>query len=506
MFRLGVGRVLSTTACLGGAATSNPRRFSSSADGAQKFDLLVIGGGSGGLAAAKRSAEYGAKVAIIEHNAWGGTCVNVGCVPKKVMYNAAHVSSVIRHSGHFGFSVPHSDFDWGNLKRSRDRYIERLNTIYDNGLKRLNIERVYNKGYASFGADGKTVQVGGETYTADHVVIACGGRPRDLGIPGGDFAINSDAFFLLEKQPKKVAVIGAGYIAVELAGVFNELGTDTSLFVRGETALRNFDTLIATHLDKTMKHDGINVTNKSTPKAITKESDGTFTVEFENGSKAGGFEVVVNATGRDPVTDKLNLGSTGVDLTKSGHIMVDDYQNTSAKGIYALGDACNKFVDLTPMAIAAGRRLGDRLFGGPQYAESKADYENVPTVVFSHPPIATVGLTEQEAQKKYGQENLKVYTSGFVNLWYGPYYNGEQGDKPISKYKLITLLPEEKVIGIHLIGDGSDEVLQGFGVAMKMGATKADFDSCIAIHPTAGEELVTLPKWGASPANKKKSD
>lgn len=503
MFRLGVGRsILSTTACLGGAVTSNPRRFSSSADGAHNFDLLVIGGGSGGLAAAKRSAEYGAKVAIIEHNAWGGTCVNVGCVPKKVMYNAAHVSSVIRQSGHFGFSVPHSDFDWGNLKRSRDRYIERLNTIYDNGLKRLNIERVYNKGYASFGPDGKSVKVGDQTYTADHVVIACGGRPRDLGIPGGDFAINSDAFFLLEKQPKKVAVIGAGYIAVELAGVFNELGTDTSLFVRGDTALRNFDTLIATHLDKTMKHDGIKVTNKSTPKAITKESDGTFTVEFENGSKSSGFEVVVNATGRDPVTDKLNLGSTGVELTKSGHIVVDDYQNTSAKGIYALGDACNKFVDLTPMAIAAGRRLGDRLFGGPQYAESKADYENVPTVVFSHPPIGTVGLTEQEAKEKYGEENLKIYTSGFVNLWYGPYYNGEQGDKPISKYKLITLLPEEKVIGVHLIGDGSDEVLQGFGVAMKMGATKADLDSCIAIHPTAAEELVTLPKWGASPAKK----
>ena len=459
--RLGRG-FLSTTACLG-AVGSNPRLFSSSAEGSH-FDLVVIGGGSGGLAAAKRSAEYGKKVAIIEHNAWGGTCVNVGCVPKKVMYNAAHVNAVIRQSGHFGFSVPHSSFDWGNLKRSRDRYIERLNTIYANGLKRLNIEQVYNKGYASFGADGKSIKVGDETYTADHIVLAVGGSPRKLKIPGGDLAIDSDGFFLLEKQPKKVAVIGAGYIAVELAGVFNELGTDTSLCVRGDTALRNFDPLIATHLDKAMKHDGIKVMNKSTPKSITKEADGTLTLEFENGNKVGGFEVIVNATGRDPVTNKLNLGTTGVEMTKSGHIVVDDYQNTSAKGIYALGDACDKMVDLTPMAIAAGRRLGDRLFGGPECADSKADYENVPTVVFSHPPIGTVGLTEQEAKAKYGEDKLKIYTSGFVNLWYGPYYNGEQGDKPISKYKLITLLPEEKVIGVHLIGDGSDEVLQGFGV------------------------------------------
>jgi glutathione reductase (NADPH) len=420
------------------------------------------------------------------------------------MWNASHTNEIIRNAGHFGFSIPAVDFDWGNLKRSRDRYIERLNVIYDNGLKKLNIQQIHDQGYASFGADGKSVVVGGKTYTADHVVIACGGRPRPLNIPGGEHALDSDGFFNLETQPKKVAVIGAGYIAVELAGVFNGLGTDTSLFVRGDTALRNFDTMVATHLDKTMKHDGITVGSKCTPKAITKEANGTFTIEFANGTKQGGFEHVINATGRDPVTDKLNLSGTGVELTPSGHIKVDDYQNTTSKGIYCLGDASDKNVDLTPMAIAAGRKLGDRLFGGPQYAESKADYDLVPTVVFSHPPIGTIGLTEAQAVEKHGASNLKIYTSGFVNLLYGPWYNGEVGEKPISKYKLITLLPEERVIGLHLIGDSSDEVLQGFGVAMKMGATKADFDSCVAIHPTAGEELVTLPKWGVAPVNKKK--
>ena len=225
---------------------------------------------------------------------------------------------------------------------------------------------------------------------------------------------------------------------------------------------------------------------------------------MEDGTSHGGYDCVIKATGRTPVTDKLNLPKS-VELLPSGHVIVDEYQNTSQQGILSIGDCTNKKVDLTPMAIAAGRRLGDRLFGGLEYKESKADYENVPTVVFSHPVIGTIGLTEKEALQRYGEENIKIYNSSFVNLWYGPFFNGEIGDKPMSRYKVITLLPNEKIIGVHLIGDASDEVLQGFGVAIKMGATKADFDSCIAIHPTAAEELVTLPVWGKAPQRKEGS-
>ena len=476
---------------------------------AQHYDLIVVGGGSGGLAAAKRSAEYGKKVCIIEHNAWGGTCVNVGCVPKKIMYNASHIQEIINTAGHLGFSIPYSNFDWGNLKRSRDVYIGRLNKIYAAGLDKLHIDRIENEGYATF-SNTKTASVSGskqkhciivgnKTFSADHVVIAVGGTPNSLGVSGENLSINSDGFFDLTHQPKKCAVIGAGYIAVELAGVLNTLGTKTSLFVRGGNALRSFDTMLSSALHSTMNDNGITIRPGSIIKKLRKqEEDGTVTICLEDGTEHRGYDCIITATGRHPVTNRLNLPST-IDTLPSGHIVVDEFQNTSLAGVYCLGDACNKNIDLTPMAIAAGRKLGDRLFGGNLYKNSKADYTLVPTVVFSHPPIGTIGLTETEAITKHGQENIKIYTSSFVNLWYGPWYNGEPGVKPVSKYKLITLLPSEKVIGLHIIGDASDEVLQGFAVAMKMGATKSDFDSCIAIHPTAAEELVTLAPWGKAP-------
>jgi glutathione reductase (NADPH) len=475
------------------------RPVTCAASSEKHFDLIVIGGGSGGLAAAKRSAEYGAKVCIIEQNEWGGTCVDVGCVPRKVMFNAAHVQEIINDAGHFGFSVPYSTFDWGNLKRSRETYIKRLNGIYERGLNKLDITQIHNQGYASFDKDGKTINVGSKKYSADHVVIAVGGAPNSLNVPGDEHALNSDDFFhKLHEQPKKVAVIGAGYIAVELAGVLNGLGSDTSLFVRGDNALRSFDDMLQQNLDKSMKHAGVKIVPQSTTKEIVEESDGTFSLHLENGDVHRGFNAIIKATGRTPITNKLGLESIGVKTLKSGHITVDDYQNTSVPNVYALGDACDKFVDLTPMAIAAGRRLGDRLFGGPQYKESKADYKDVATVVFSHPPIGTIGLTEKQAIEKYGAENCKVYNSGWVNLWYGPYYNGGVGDKPISRAKVIVTGEEEKIVGLHMIGEGSDEVVQGFAVAIKMGATKADLDNAVAIHPTAAEELVTLPPWGKS--------
>jgi glutathione reductase (NADPH) len=471
------------------------------------YDLVVIGGGSGGLAVAKRSAEHGAKVAIIEASRWGGTCVNVGCVPKKIMWNTAHVAEILHDAKHFGIVHKGFHYDWVSAKAARDTYIKRLNQIYEGGLSKLNIDRI--AGFGSFapttssdglthlhvdGADGKFTSI-----AAKHVVVAVGGTPSSLGgIPGEDLALDSNGFFELEQQPKKAAVIGAGYIAVELAGVLNALGSDTSLFVRGDTALRPFDSMLKSSLDASMKKAGIKVVNLSTPRSLAKAADGTISVAFENGQTHHGFDVVIAATGRRPMSDTLNLHLAGVARNpKTGYLIVDEYQNTSREGVYALGDCAGK-VELTPMAIAAGRVLGDRLFGGSEHANKKADYADVPTVVFSHPPIGTVGLTEEEAVTMHGSDKIKVYNSSFVNLFYGSFYNGGVGDKPISRIKLVTVLPEERVVGLHVIGLGADEMLQGFAVALKMGATKADLDKCVAIHPTAAEEVVTLPPWGKS--------
>lgn len=457
------------------------------------FDLIVIGGGSGGIASAKRAAGYGAKVAIIENSRYGGTCVNVGCVPKKVMFNASLVNEIMHDAKHFGYTVGDVTFDWTKLRKSRDRYIERLNRIYEDGLDKINVTRI--SGYASFNGT-KSVSVSGETYTADHIVIAVGGRPMKMGVEGEEMIGSSDDFFLLDKQPRKAAVFGAGYIAVEMAGLLNGLGTETSLFVRGPFALRTFDSMISTHLDASMKKAGMHVEAGAQLHSVKKEADGTMTVLLKNGLTFPGYDFILSAIGREPFTEPLQLQQAGVTTNEKGYIVVDEYQNTVVEGVYALGDVCG-LVELTPMAIAAGRRLADRLFGGKVGA--KAEYNLVPTVVFSHPTIGTIGLTETEARTQHGDAAVKVYTSSFVNLWYGPFYEGEVGEKPLTKYKLVCVGAEERVVGLHAIGMASDEVLQGFGVAMKMGACKADFDNCVAIHPTAAEEFVTMAPWGMSP-------
>jgi len=464
------------------------------------FDLVVIGAGSGGVSCAERAAGYGAKVAVFEGGAYGGTCVNVGCVPKKIMYNAAHLAESLDDAKEYGFDVEKKGFSWEKLKRSRDNYVRSLSNIYKTFLPDIGVTVISE--YASFESTSPetkitTISAGGKRYTANHVVIAVGGAPDELPIPGGNLAINSDGFFSLEKLPKKTAIIGAGYIAVELAGVLNGLGGNTSLFVRGDTALRNFDNMIKSHLHDSMKHSGIQVNPWSIPERIVKEADGTLSLHLKNGQVHRGFEVIISAIGRHPLTPQLHLPSVSISTDNRGYIPVDEYQNTSTPGIYALGDVCGK-VELTPMAVAAGRRLADRLFGGVPNA--KADYDNVPTVVFSHPVIGTIGLTEEQARQKYPAEELKIYTSEFQNLYYGPFLDGDlmSEDKPLTKYKLICQGEEERVIGLHCIGMSSDEIIQGFGVAIKMGAIKSDFDSCVAIHPTASEELVTFGPWGKS--------
>ena len=463
----------------------------------EHFDYLVIGAGSGGIASAKRAALYGKKVAVVERGALGGTCVNVGCVPKKVMFNAAHIMECLHDAPLYQYEGAEGvKLDWGKLKTARDNYVTRLNGIYGRGLEGAGITKL--TGLASF-AEGGGVTVGDDEYSADHVLVAVGGVPTLPDLEGVEHTITSDGFFLLEEMPESCLVVGAGYIAVEMAGILQALGCSTTLAVRGDKALRSFDELLSTTLDSEMKRQGLTVA-PNTNLAKVEVVDGKKRVTTTEGTVLGDYDEVLLAVGRKPLVEPLNLAHAGVDLTEKGYIAVDEYQETTGDNVYALGDVCGD-IELTPMAIAAGRRLSDRLFGGPECAKAKADYTNVPTVVFSHPTIGTIGLTEAEATEKYGADGIKVWTSTFVNLWYGP-MPIDPSDKPKTAMKLITAGANELIVGLHVIGLGADEMLQGFGVAMKMGATKADFDSCIAIHPTAAEEFVTLAPWGQGAGDK----
>jgi len=481
--------------------------MSMSTDGGSEYDYdyLVIGAGSGGIASARRAASYGAKVAVVEKARLGGTCVNVGCVPKKVMWNAASIAETLHDMSHYGFSGYESDavsFNWSFIKEARDKYIFRLNGIYGKNMGNSGVDSIVGTASLADGAKGVTVlpEGGGETvtYTAKHILVATGGYPW---FPEGEgikeYSISSDGFFELEELPGKTVVVGAGYIAVELAGVLHTLGSDTSLVVRKEKALREFDDMISDALDEEMQRQGLTVVrNTDGVKSITVDENGLKTVNLNNGEVIEGVDVVIMAAGRRPLVEPLNLEGAGVEQRKGGYIVVNEFSETNVDGVYALGDVCGN-IELTPMAIAAGRRLADRLFGGPEFEGAKVSYENVPTVVFSHPPIGTIGLTEQQAIEKYGGENVKVYKSKFANLYYGP-WQVDPDDKPKTAMKLICAGEEELVVGLHVIGMGADEMLQGFGIAIKMGATKADFDSCIALHPTAAEEFVTLFPWGLS--------
>ncbi|WP_036822035.1 glutathione-disulfide reductase [Photobacterium sanctipauli] len=449
---------------------------------AKHFDYICIGGGSGGIASANRAAMYGAKVALIEAKALGGTCVNVGCVPKKVMWHGAQIAEAMHlYAKDYGFDVDVKNFDWSKLVESREAYIGRIHTAYDNVLGKNNIEVI--NGFARF-VDEKTVEVNGEHYTADHILIAVGGEPTIPNIPGAEHGIDSNGFFELNEQPKRTAVIGAGYIAVEIAGVLSALGTDTHLFVRKESPLRSFDPMIIETLVEVMDAEGPTLHTHSVPKEVVKEADGTITLHFENG-ESHNADTLIWAIGRHPTTDKINLAATGVETNNRGYIKVDEYQRTNVDGIYCVGDIMEGGIELTPVAVKAGRQLSERLFNNKP--EAKMDYKLVPTVVFSHPPIGTIGLTEPEAIAEYGEENVKVYKSGFTAM-----YSAVTSHRQPCKMKLVCAGPDEKVVGLHGIGFTVDEMIQGFGVAMKMGATKADFDSVVAIHPTGSEEFVTM--------------
>ena len=447
----------------------------------KEYDYIVIGGGSGGIASANRAAMHGAKVILFEGKEVGGTCVNVGCVPKKVMWYGAQVAETLhRYAGEYGFDVTINKFDFATLKANRQAYIDRIHGSYERGFDNNGVERVYE--YARF-VDPHTVEVAGERYTAPHILIATGGHALYPNIPGSEYGITSDGFFELDEVPKRTAVIGAGYIAVEVAGVLNALGSDTHLFVRKDRPLRTFDKDIVDVLVDEMAKSGPTLHTHANATEVVKNADDSLTISFDNGETIT-VDCLIWAIGRAANTSGFGLEKTGVKLTEKGTIYSDEFENTSVPRIYALGDVTGK-LDLTPVAVKAGRQLSERLFNNK--ADAKLDYTDVATVVFSHPVIGSVGLTEEKAVAKYGAENIKVYKSSFT-----PMYTALGDNRQPSTMKLVTLGEDEKIIGLHGIGYGVDEMIQGFSVAIKMGATKADFDNTVAIHPTGSEEFVTM--------------
>ncbi|XP_061209703.1 glutathione reductase, mitochondrial isoform X2 [Neopsephotus bourkii] len=461
---------------------------------AAAYELLVLGGGSGGLAGARRAAELGARVALVEPHRFGGTCVNVGCVPKKVMWNAAVHMEFVHDHADYGFETPSIKFNWRTIKEKRDAYVRRLNEIYESNLKKAHIDII--RGYGKFTADPEpTIEVDGKRYTAPHILIATGGHPAvpsDSQIPGASLGMTSDGFFDLEELPRRSVIVGAGYIAVEIVGILSTLGSKSSLLIRQDKVLRTFDSMISSNCTQELENSGVDVWKHTQVKTVTKSPSGLLAVTVTSsmpGHKPTeeviqDVDCLLWAVGREPNTQDLCLDRVGVQMDAKGHVVVDEYQNTTRRGVYAIGDVCGRAL-LTPVAIAAGRKLAHRLFEGKQ--DSRLDYHYIPTVVFSHPPIGTVGLTEDEAMAAYGRENVKIYSTSF-----NPLYHAVTQRKVKCIMKLVCAGKEEKVVGLHMQGLGCDEILQGFAVAIKMGATKADLDNTVAIHPTSAEELVTL--------------
>lgn len=413
-------------------------------------------------------------------------------------WNAASIAETLREAKAYGFSIQQTaPFDWTTFKGKRDAYVKRLNGIYERNLVNDKVEYLHGRAHLlSSNSASITLDDGSmATINAKKILLATGGYPITLrNIPGAEHGITSDGFFELETQPKKVALVGAGYIAVEMAGMLAALGSETHLFIRHDTFLRSFDPMIQEKVTAEYERQGIHIHRRSAQQKLEKDADGSgLTLYYTDAaspesSSTLDVDCVLWAIGRAPEVDDLGLGAAGVKQSEKGHIVVDDFQNTNVDSVYALGDVCGK-AELTPVAIAAGRRLADRIFGGPEFANSKLDYENIPSVVFAHPEVGTVGLTEPQAREKFGDKNVKVYTSNFTAMYYAMMEAEEKGP---TSYKLVCVGEEEKVVGLHIMGLGSGEMLQGFGVAVKMGATKKDFDNCVAIHPTSAEELVTM--------------
>lgn len=451
----------------------------------QHYDVIAMGAGSGGLSVVEKAAAHGKKAAVIEMNDdLGGTCVNRGCVPKKVMWYAAELAHIQHHLLDYGFNSKPGTVDWTKLVAKRENMIGGINAWYrDDFLATAKIDLI--QGQARF-LDAHTLEVNGERYTADHIVIATGSRPLVIkNIPGAELGITSDGFFELEEQPQKVAVVGGGYIALELAGVLNALGSETHVLHQGFPVLIGFDDMIQRGLRRQMEADGLIFHDHDKIASVEKQADGKLTIQYQSGTTVKDLDQLVWAIGRVPNTDDIGLENIGLKPAKNGLIDVNEYQETAVLGVYAIGDIINmRGVQLTPVAIAAGRRLADRLFGGMK--ERKVDYNLIPTVMFTHPPIGTIGLSEEAAREQYG-DKVKVYQTDFTSMYYSFVRH-----KVKTYMKLVVVGKDEKIVGCHAMGKGVDEMMQGFAVALKMGATKKDFDDTIAIHPVSAEEMVTM--------------
>ncbi|VWU49423.1 glutathione reductase, putative [Hepatocystis sp. ex Piliocolobus tephrosceles] len=518
------------------------------------YDLIVIGGGSGGMAAARRAARNKAKVALIEKSRLGGTCVNVGCVPKKIMFNAASIHDILENARHYGFDA-HYTFNLPLLVERREKYICRLNDIYRQNLKNDNVD--YFEGVGSLLTDHKVIikncsksdhceknEENEQIIEGSNIILAVGNKPIFPKVKGIEHAISSDTFFKI-KEANRIGIVGSGYIAVELINVIKRLNIEAYIFARGERLLRKFDKDIINELENDMKKNNINIITHANVEELEKIGERNIKIYLKDGRQFEHFDYVIYCVGRSPDTQHLNLEKLKVKV-EDNYIIVNENQQTNVKNIYAVGDCCkvkksyeledlnllslynnepylkkrrkpdcnnnnndcnndktdkeknknndnDKYynVQLTPVAINAGRLLADRLFLSKT---KKTNYNIIPTVIFSHPPIGTIGLSEEEAINIYGKENVKIYQSKFTNLFYSV-YDIDPSQKEKTYLKLVCVGKNELIKGLHIIGLNADEIVQGFAVALKMNATKKDFDETIPIHPTAAEEFLTLQPW-----------
>jgi glutathione reductase (NADPH) len=442
------------------------------------FDLFVIGAGSGGVRAARFAAGYGARVAVAESRYLGGTCVNVGCVPKKLLVYGAHFADDFEQAQGFGWSLGESSFDWSTLIANKNREIDRLNGIYRNLLVGSGVTLL--EGHARI-VDEHSVELGGKRYSAKHILIATGGWPQIPEIPGHEHAIGSNEVFFLEQLPKRVLVVGGGYIAVEFASIFNGLGAQTSLLYRGELFLRGFDGAVRRHLQEELSKRGIDLQFNSDIARIDKQADGSLLATLKDGRTLEA-DCIFYATGRRPMLDNLGLENTQVQLDERGFIKVDEQYQTSTPSILAIGDVIGR-VQLTPVALAEGMAVARRLFKPEQYR--KVDYQMIPTAVFSLPNIGTVGLSEEQAKEE--GYNVQVFESRFRPMKLTMTESQER-----TLMKLVVDAATDRVLGCHMVGPDAGEIVQGLAVALKAGATKQLFDETIGVHPTAAEEFVTM--------------
>lgn len=440
------------------------------------YDLFVIGAGSGGVRAARMSATLGARVAIAEDRYLGGTCVNVGCVPKKLFVYASHFSEDFATARSFGWSVGETEFDWSHLLNSKNTEIERLNGVYENILQSSGVTLI--EGRASL-VDANTVEVNGKQIRAQRILIATGGWPDIPDFPGNDLVISSNEAFFLDTLPESIAIVGGGYIAVEFAGIFHGLGVETTLIYRGPLFLRGFDIDIREKLAEEMRTKGIHLVFETNINKIEK-SESTLLATMTDGSQCK-YEKIMYATGRIPNTVNLELEKAGINTNDKGAILVNDHYQTNIPSVYAIGDVTDR-LNLTPVALAEGMFLAHQLYGQPR---PPVDYELVPTAVFSQPNIGTVGLTEEQAREQF--DSISVYKSNFKPMKLSFMKEGER-----TLMKIIVDKETDRVIGVHMLGPDAGEIIQGIAIALRAGATKSVFDSTIGIHPTSAEEFVTM--------------